>query len=959
MFLLIFLLWLLAAVIFIWFRCRSLPVIERRFRLPLAANCTILSLAAANSVWLRMQNTPEVFPDLIGGFPAMSALPKSFEYYSFYTGIATALILFILLTKLYGSFKNESDRNAVYDISLYSLIIPGIMAGQSIISGLFTVTFRISAISAGCGLAVILFKLYRPDLRYREMCTLLAAIFAGLASHLCIELFCNRLSLPDTTVWFYWVIWAAALLAALHKGYWNKFLVISQTGWPLAFGYLLMPVQILKNGEIFDPGFNNRLNIAVIVLILAGFLMLYRAFRMPSGRLQDFIPSLPLAALLCLFCAAPDQWGNLSYDDYHNGELILPWFLFQRFGCDMYVDYIPSRGMVNYVPGFLLWFFKGHDFSFIHRFVKWADLPLYLMTLCVLRRRCGLLAACVASTGITALSPGIGAGLLAGLCVWVYLSHPEWYKHPVMMLALFFVTGLLGTLYSLTDTAVVFTAMLPMAFYMLFQAWKNERKKLLFLCGVIVLFMTALMMIPVCRKIALGLAGLLLLQSDTYTAAHCVPLMKHNITHYTIYYIALNYGFLFLTALFALRLFFRGHGSEEKRNCRYFAAVSLVILGIILIQRAGGRASCELFSRGAVATTLLLVTAVPVWYRDWQGKIKIPIILVFGVLIGACGNQADRLYNLEEKISGVLFEPENTVNPAAAGLPHLGSNTVLQAEHFQHHQQVKNVISSILPDAESDGGFWDLTNNSTIYAYCGNGLYPPMSYPSAFYAASLPLAREMRRQVVQADPVLVLIKGKNIEFYEGTLALRTYPLYTLLMENYRVFGDIYGKVWMIRKGREYLLENSEFVKPGTLDDQNLLSKALDYENIDGYPRAWGASMASLREKLTEVLKFRVHRVDDRHSVLYTASAHRGDFLYLKFNRPVISNWIVFSWQDDFNGQGQPYMAFWGGSREFLVPLSASSNWYLSKKHNRLTIQYEDMSGELLLLEEAVLFDRAE
>ena len=72
--------------------------------------------------------------------------------------------------------------------------------------------------------------------------------------------------------------------------------------------------------------------------------MLYIKFRTEAGTISKFIPSLPLAALICMFCADPDKWGYLSADDYHNGEVLLPWFLYQKFDCIMYTDYIPSRG---------------------------------------------------------------------------------------------------------------------------------------------------------------------------------------------------------------------------------------------------------------------------------------------------------------------------------------------------------------------------------------------------------------------------------------------------------------------------------------------------------------------------------------------------------------------------------------------------------------------------------------
>ena len=266
-------------------------------------------------------------------------------------------------------------------------------------------------------------------------------------------------------------------------------------------------------------------------------------------------------------------------------------------------------------------------------------------------------------------------------------------------------------------------------------------------------------------------------------------------------------------------------------------------------------------------------------------------------------------------------------------------------------------LSAILPDVEENGGFLDMTNNSTIYAYCGNGIKPPMSYPSYFYLGSVELAEKMKKELQKANPVLVLIKGKNIEFYEGTIALRSYPLYTFLMDNYRVFGDVNGKTWMIRKGCEELLKKSNLVKPDSLDDQNLLSEALDYKKIDGYPISWARSINTLQKRMTKLASLPILQLSTDTISLYGTSSLYGDFLHLKFNRPVYSKGIVVSWQDSFSGAGQPFIAFWGGNQEFLIPLYTSTNWYLSALRSNLIVQYEDKLNEPLQLLEATLYKR--
>jgi len=921
----------------------------------------VTALAAGNFVWMSGMTETEIFTDFTGGFLAMAAMQKSYEYYAFYTGIIVFMVLFLSLNWIYNKFT-ASEQAVIKKISLYTMIIPALMTGQAFISSYFTIPVRISAISVGCGIITTLLKLRFRELKEREIIIFLLSLFFGIASHFCIGLYCNRMGLSGMIVWVYWIIWIVSLFFALRKECWNKFLVISQVGLPLAFANFFPVLQILNNGEIFSPGFNKILNVTVLALIISGFLMLYIKFRTEAGTISKFIPSLPLAALICMFCADPDGWGYLSADDYHNGEVVLPWFLYQKFDCIMYIDYIPSRGTVNYVPGFFLWLFKGHDFSYIYSFYKWGNLPLYLLALTVLRRRSSLLLAVTGCAAVTFLTPGIGAGILFGMICWAYFSDPKWSENPVKMLLLFFITGFLGMIYSLTDTAVVFCAMIPMAGYMLYLAWQQQRRKLLWAAAAIALFTAGLFLLPLSRQILLGIADVLLLQSDVYTTAHCVPLMKHNITSnmlFNVFYVAVNYGFILLIVIFAVRLFIPVKNNDKKQFIHYFSTAALVVLGIILIQRAAGRMGCGQHERAMLVTLIIMVTALPVWYQDWTTeKIKLPYLLIFCVIIGIYGKYTECFISLDTKYAGVIYEPENTVNPAAAGLPHLGSNTVLDKKHFEHHIQVKALVDSILSESEKTNSFWDLTNNSTIYAYCGNGMIPPMSYPAYFYVASTPLAEKMRSQIAAEKPILVLIKGKNIEFFEGMLPLRSFLLYAYLLDNYRVFGDVNGKIWMIRKGYEDRLEKSELVNKSSLDDMDLLADALSDKHIDGYPGSWGNSMVLLDKKLTGKLPLKFKVVSNKEILLLNPAGRKGDFLYLKFNRPVNSRWITVLWKDSFNGKGQPFMAFWGGCSEFLIPLSASCNWYLNKNLQRnLLIIHSDDTAETLQLTEVAMYDR--
>ena len=109
--------------------------------------------------------------------------------------------------------------------------------------------------------------------------------------------------------------------------------------------------------------------------------------------------------------------------------------------------------------------------------------------------------------------------------------------------------------------------------------------------------------------------------------------------------------------------------------------------------------------------------------------------------------------------------------------------------------------------------------------------------------------------------------------------------------------------------------------------------------------------------MTKLTSLQIRQLNANAISLYGTSSLGGDFLHLKFNRTVYSKGIVVSWQDSFSGAGQPFIAFWGGNQEFLIPLYTSTNWYLSALRSNLTVQFKDTLDEPLKLLEATLYKR--
>ena len=168
-------------------------------------------------------------------------------------------------------------------------------------------------------------------------------------------------------------------------------------------------------------------------------------------------------------------------------------------------------------------------------------------------------------------------------------------------------------------------------------------------------------------------------------------------------------------------------------------------------------------------------------------------------------------------------------------------------------------------------------------------------------------------------------------------------LYSLLLDNYRVFQDINGKTWMIRKGEEKRLANNPLVKPGTLDDIELLCNALCDKVLYSYPMSWGESLNRLRDKLTPVANLDpavAHYGVKR--ILFPVEELRGDIMVLRFDRMIPTGSLRVAWEDDFGGKGRFYSDFRSDGTDFVIPMSAFPNWYLSRKRKNLQIIFPAM-----------------
>ena len=108
------------------------------------------------------------------------------------------------------------------------------------------------------------------------------------------------------------------------------------------------------------------------------------------------VSSLCVVGLLLFFKATVVAPPSVPPDDYHFGEILVPWWSMARHHLVPFWDYTPARGLVNYVPGAITSIFLDGKASSFPAFVPFAAVAILCVALPVLRRSIGIGAATLA-----------------------------------------------------------------------------------------------------------------------------------------------------------------------------------------------------------------------------------------------------------------------------------------------------------------------------------------------------------------------------------------------------------------------------------------------------------------------------------------------------------------------------------------------------------------------------------
>jgi len=796
-----------------------------------------------------------------------------------------------------------------------------------------------------------------------------------------------------------WWQWSAKPMVFFSR---LRFLLWAVQGFFPLFFFILVPTPWSANdGKYYGQPITLPLLVLLSGLVAATyvdwFLRFKKSVRIPDvASIFSVVSPLGLIALLLFVKSQAIEVNAIPADDYHWGEFLLPWWLFQSFHYIPFWDYEPARGLINYVPGFLANLFFGNS-AFFGAAFSWTTgiyanpfllLPYLSLGFLVVSQTIGTLPAFLAFLLMTSSNgvSEIDTVVTVCLCLWgnLFLKR-QWSR----WLAIWAVTGIAFLLFAPGQAGLLLLSTSPLAAFALVQAIRKERRSLISLtCGGSFLLGLLLWLTPL-GKMLFGALRYAIEQSSINSIAYGIRWASSRDTNPNLSYSlweVMRTSWILVGLVAGLLLFRAIVDKTWAVRGRYaIFAIPIVLLTVLFIPRAAGRIDPGAFSRLGIASTwsicLLLPISLITALEPHRKALSLMVVAVLGgMLVGLPSPEP----LMSRPVQAIDISSVALMDGSQVGFPMMGEHIIIySSKQLKRLRQIKRVLQAALNPGET---YLDLTNHGADYFYLG---YPPPIQAGAAY--NLPHRNQQLRAVASLDatpPPISLIVADNILHDGGTLALRSHLLYRYVVAHYvpvKIEGLIYGvhpdRLERLQSLLAPLSINEVRVPSVELD---LLDQAFLTQNLQRLPRSWGQSFDSLKSELQPVQEISDAAVPVLHSVEKTGKTYRvtGRDPHIDFD---VSS-LKLNGQDagiltfDFLSDGQsaaPTLKFYWSSEsggnlskeavvrfsakqgKVIVPLDAAPRWLLAKGIQTIRFEAADPVPLTFSLSHIELFQRSE
>ena len=956
------------------------------------------------------------YPELTVGSVTWDGGVKSIDYVLLYSFIGAFFISYLIISlissrlkKLFGEGVEEYFNNLLILLSTpFGLWFFGLLVTD--ISSL--ILLKISSILIGLALIFFLFLSLNSGLTkkfnfllpftvyYEFILSLIAVNFSVIG--ICIGI--NRLSaMINAKFWIdgSFVFNAAILITVfliiltiilLYKSNsintffkLNRTIIfLSQLFFPVFYLYLI-PTPFFDNDRYY---IFYKMNIAftffIIILFILSYFEQYWRYKKNNLSIENsiwyYITSLGLIALIVFLNTYQVGPPIINADNYHFGELVVPWWsMFEKNMLPLW-DYSAVRGLSTYLPGAMAnIFFNGTAASFS------AVFPIIFVILLLFAFP---IARWTVGPGVAFLMFSIGpspwgySGLLSVHIILVSFlalfckGFLSW--RPLTWLTFWTYGNFVIVLFSPGQGALYVLATSPLAIYNLYITFKEDWQ-LLFKCFLLVTMSLIIFSIfTPFGKMIFGAVRYGIEQSSLNSIAFGQNWVKSFGTcNYNPWLFEIVRSSWILITLLSGILILRNilnNTTNNKSNLIAFC-LPIFILTTLFIVRSAGRidTGCNP-SRLGITTywSLVYLTPLIIYATGWlnpSGKNIFVWISLTGIIIFFHPNIPG--FKIRDGY-GHSFRPiylsrtsPGLIDGSVIGIPNLGV-AMMDMQHKERLLAIGKILDTILTPEET---YLDFTGHHADYFYFNRRL--PIAEGSIYNCVSKYQQLRAIQSLKTIRPPVILLSADNIRHDGGPEGLRSYFLYRYIMTelNYRVV-TVGSYIYLIRQDRLDQLSSFNIDSICNLGDStaNPIHLLFYLKNLKNLPLSWGLSFDSLVPDLHQIAeipisnKFVTHSLKIDSTGLYSITGpdpyirydiqsldiqgYKAGLLSFDFycsdskTQPVLELY----WSSPNNSESEDtVLRFNGHNGKLLVPLDIDPSWLLSRKI--LSIRLDIMEGK--------------
>jgi hypothetical protein len=635
-----------------------------------------------------------------------------------------------------------------------------------------------------------------------------------------------------------------------------------QIFFPIFF-LVLIPTPWLAGNKLFIGYPLSSVGYWIICsLIIMAYIDLFRQYKLNVFSLTvnpvAIFSTMCVVGVLLFLKAVPVYAPSISPDDYHFGEMLVPWWSLVQQHMAPFWDYSPARGLINYFPGAInSIFFDGKVSSFD------AGKPIIYATTLLLAAPAIRWCVGLGVSTVALLLMNIHGVSETDILVTVFLcigiqGFIKW--KPTFWIVIWVLLDMTILLWEPGRGAIAILATSPLGIYKLYQAYVEERKTFVKMLWVFASLALLILFITPVGKMIYGAIRYGIEQSSVNSIAHGIS-WKDSFasadTNPWLFQLA-RASWLFVALLAgALILQVRSSRYIAIRSIVFAYALPILILTVLTIIRSAGRIDPGLSRLGLASIWGLALLLPLLLFATHKYKSNGNVIFLWIFMVGVISPY----YGGVVKNLAYMFDPfrvpssnADTINGTAVGMPELGKAN-MDPSHLNRLIVIRQVLDKVLDPKET---YLDLTGRHATYYYFNRR--PPIETGSTYNLVTESQQLRAISSLKQSPPPAILISADNLFRDEAPASLRTNLLYRsiLLTPGYKVV-KIGTHVWLLRADRVERTFGMNVISVSDVDDlsSNVIHEIFRVPYLRSIPASWGRSSVTLDNKM-----FRVLSLDD-------------------------------------------------------------------------------------------------